>query len=161
MISVSDPGHDQGPRQGDVPVNETRELSDEELATSFSYLDAELEGAEAAETASHLMQCTECRARLGIPAQDTRRLVLVVEDFLTDVYAFVADIHGRTGNELFDLFLGLATERTLKITVSVVSPAIHHKPARLSLASRLIYGKSQAARVGRVSTGFRGRGGLG
>jgi hypothetical protein len=30
-----------------------------------AYLDAELDSAKAAETASHLMRCTECRARLG------------------------------------------------------------------------------------------------
>ena len=68
-------------------------------------------------------------------------LDLFGDDVVAEPDALVTDVDRRTRDELLDLFLGLATERTLKVAVSVVSPAIHHLPARVSLASRPFHGK--------------------
>jgi hypothetical protein len=50
------------------------------------------------------------RLRQALQLEAGRRRQLLVDDLVTEIDAFVADVDARSGDELFDLALRLAAE---------------------------------------------------
>ena len=61
------------------------------------------------------------RNRPRLAALGRRRPVVLLEDLLAEIDALVADVHARAGDELANLLLALATERTTRVAPAIVA----------------------------------------
>ena len=68
-------------------------------------------------------------ARAGHPVArlDQRRLVLLADDVHAELDAFIADEHGRPGDQLSDLVLALAAERAVERVFRVAAAGFGHR----------------------------------
>src|SRR5581483_11799737 len=70
-------------------------------------------------------------ARHAVAGFDQRRLVLFTDDVHAEFDAFVADEHGRSGDQLADLVLALAAERAIKRVLGIAAGGlVHRRPIR-------------------------------
>src|SRR5260370_2066000 len=66
------------------------------------------------------------RRRNAVARFHQRRLVLLADDVLAQLNAFVANEHGRTGNQLAHLVLVLAAERAVERILRIAAGALAH-----------------------------------
>ena len=66
------------------------------------------------------------RRRHAVPRLHQRGLVLLADDVHAELDAFIADEHGRAGDQLADLVLALAAERAVESVLGVAAAGLGH-----------------------------------
>jgi hypothetical protein len=80
------------------------------------------------------------RGRHAVGGFQPGRLGLLADDVHAQLDAFIADEHGRTGDQLAHLVLALAAERAVERVLAVAAGCSPSSPFRHSLSNRALRG---------------------